>query len=163
MRPAVLMFALLLPLPGICSEDRAPAFPGVKSLMSAEEYRAAGLEKLSPEEVNTLNQWLERYTSGPVSAVREAVVPPPPPPATEQKKPEKDPDSFTARVLPPFTGWSGATRFHLDNGQVWQQRLSGRFTYRGDETEVLIRKNFLGFYVMEHIASGETIGIKKSN
>lgn len=44
------------------------------------------------------------------------------PPEIFQKKQEEDRrESFTARVIGPFRGWSGGTYFPLENGQVWRQ------------------------------------------
>lgn len=127
-------------------------FPGVRGLMNDEEYRAAGLEKLSDEELEALDQWLIEYTAWEAPQMRKQA---------EEVRALEEETGFTARVRPPFEGWSGKTRFYLDNGQVWEQRLSGRFFYRGDDTEVSIRRNAMGFYVLEHTASGRAVGVKR--
>ena len=66
-----------------------------------------------------------------------------------------------ASIKQPFKGWSAGTYFYLDNGQVWQQRSTGRYYYTGEDTRIEIRKNALGFHVMELIASGKKIGVKR--
>ena len=38
--------------------------PDVRVLMTPEEFQAAGLDKLSPQELEALNRWVVRYTAG---------------------------------------------------------------------------------------------------
>jgi hypothetical protein len=71
---------------------------------------------------------------------------------------------MVARVLPPFTGWEGQTEFRLDNGQVWRQRLPGRYVHKGgleSPTEVVITRNFFGFFVMTVPSSGRGTGVER--
>jgi hypothetical protein len=42
------------------------------------------------------------------------------------------PDQISATLTDDFTGWKGHTRFHLDNGQVWEQTDVKFFHYTGD-------------------------------
>ncbi|MEQ8516312.1 MAG: hypothetical protein RIC38_11960, partial [Chromatocurvus sp.] len=128
------------------------AFPGVEKLMSAEEYRAAGLDKLTAAERAALNRWLIGYTIGEAPVIRDK--------NPEVKKADRE-QRISARVTGTFKGWSGDTVFRLDNGQVWQQRLDSRFPYNGDEREVVIDRNFLGFYRMTHVASGRAVGVTR--
>ncbi|MFV8818984.1 hypothetical protein [Haliea sp. E17] len=127
-------------------------FPGVEGLMSDQEYRAAGLDKLSPQERDALNQWLIHYTAWEAPRLRES---------SDAVKSLEEIEGLSANVKPPFKGWSGKTRFYLDNGEVWEQRVSGRFYYPGEDTAVTIRRNTLGFFEMEHVASGRSVGVKK--
>lgn len=128
------------------------AFPGVEKLMSEEEYRAAGLDKLSAAEREALNRWLIGYTIGEAPVIRER--------NPEVKKADRE-QRISARVTGSFNGWSGNTVFRLDNGQVWQQRLDSRFPYNGDEREVVIDRNLLGFYRLTHVASGRVVGVTR--
>ncbi len=147
---------LLLILLAILSIDTfatdLESFPGVESLMEAEEYKAAGLDKLTPEERDALNQWLIKYTAFEARVILRT--------NKEVKEVEKQ-FEMTARIKQPFAGWSGKTLFYLDNGEIWQQRLSGRYSYTQDDTTVLIDKNFMGFHVMTLIATGQSIGVKR--
>ncbi len=132
----------------------APAeedFPGIENLMSAEEYRAAGLGKLSPAERAALNQWLITYTAVEAPAMLRD---------SETVKEVEQSHEIEASINPPFEGWSGETVFYLDNGQVWRQRLRGRHVYSGDDTRVIIKKNMFGFYRMTHLATGKSVGVK---
>lgn len=139
---------LCLAAPSLAEET----FPGVEKLMAPEEYRAAGLDKLSPAELKVLNQWLIDYTVEDAEALRVG--------NEEVRQAEQD-VRIEARVEAPFKGWDGETLFRLDNGQVWQQRLSGRFPYHGDDRRVVIEKNFFGFFKMTHVASGRSVGVSR--
>ena len=65
-----------------------------------------------------------------------------------------------ARISGSFDGWEGDTLFHLDNGQVWRQRLSGHYRYRGPANpEVRISRNWLGFYKLTVVETGKSVGV----
>ncbi|MGA0735548.1 MAG: hypothetical protein ACO3PC_08730 [Steroidobacteraceae bacterium] len=136
-------------------------FPGVSKAMTPAEYARAGLDKLSPEERRILDEWIARYTgreveqtvADKVAEVRRLEV------AAQPKK--LTADRIVATITPPFEGWSGKTTFTLDNGQVWKQRLEGRYRYSGTDTRVTIAKNFFGFYVMTLEATGRSIGVER--
>ena len=142
---------LLLSTATITAEEEAK-FPGAKGLMSEQEYQDTGLEKLTDAERAALDQWLIRYTAWQAPAILRSVE--------EVKQVEKD-FELTASIKQPFKGWSDSTYFYLDNGQVWQQRTSSRYYYSGEDTSVQIRKNALGFHVMEMIATGKKVGVKR--
>jgi hypothetical protein len=128
------------------------AFPGIQQLMSEQEFRAAGLHRLSDEERAALNRWLVNYT---VQEAPELLR------SNEEVRAAEDAIRIEASIKPPFSGWSGDTLFHLDNGQVWQQRLRGRYFYNGEDTAVVIEKNLLGFYKMTLQNSGKSIGVTR--
>jgi hypothetical protein len=150
------LFMAFLPATALAGDTTPP----IETLMSEEERQATGIVKLTPAERQALNAWLARQ--------QDAVTPTPASEPTSEPKSERvrtvyqaRPDKVTATVIPAFKGWSGETVFELDNGEVWQQRLPGRFYYKGDDSDVVIKKNFLRFYVLEHVASGESIGVKQ--
>lgn len=136
-------------------------FPGVSKAMTPSEYARAGLDKLSPDERRALDEWIAHYTgreidevvANKVAEVRRLEVAPQPQDLT--------PDRIVAAITPPFEGWSGKTTFTLDNGQVWKQRLEGRYRYTGTDTRVTITKNFFGFYVLTLEATGRSIGVER--
>jgi len=83
----------------------------IQQLMSPEEFRAAGLNKLSPEELQKLDAWLQGY--------RET---------TEKKTEKKVKQSFfkfgepiLSRVDGSFGGLKGRTLIKLEDGTVWKQ------------------------------------------
>ena len=149
-RAGALILALsLLGASQAMAQDR---FPGIEKLMSEEEFSAAGLDKLTPEERAALNTWLVKYTAADSQILLNT---------NEEVKEAKEKHEIRASIVQPFTGWSGKTRFVLDNGQVWQQRLEGRYQYSGDNTEVVITKNFLGFYKMTLLATDKSVGVTR--
>ncbi|MEQ8265063.1 hypothetical protein [Pseudohaliea sp.] len=131
---------------------RAEDFPGVRGLMSPDEYEASGLDKLSEAERKALDAWLLRYTARDAETLRST--------SKDVREAEQE-ARIEARVRAPFDGWSGDTLFYLDNGQVWQQRLEGRFAYEGGERDVILDKNFFGFWRLTHAATGRKVGVKR--
>ena len=88
----------------------------IKEMMSPEEFRAAGLNKLSSEELEKLNAWLQGY--------REATE------KVTEKKTEKrvaatqswfHHEPIVSRVDGSFTGLRGKTVIKLEDGTVWKQ------------------------------------------
>ncbi|MEQ9463711.1 MAG: hypothetical protein RJQ10_08620 [Haliea sp.] len=130
----------------------AETFPGVEKLMSAEQFEAAGLHKLTPAERQALDHWLVSYTAEEAPAMLRS---------NPEVRAAEESIRIEARIKPPFEGWSGETLFYLDNGQVWRQRLRGRYFHRGEDTAVVIEKNLLGFYKMTVVASGKSIGVTR--
>ena len=149
--PLVLIVLLLLS-PTLSAEDNG-AFPGVRALMTEQEYRDAGLDKLTGAEREALNRWLIRYTAEDSQVIyneNEEVIK-----AVEEQE-------ILSAILPPFNGWWGDTIFKLENGQVWQQRQGGNYPYRGEpKPQVKITKNFMGFFRMELVANGKTVQVKR--
>jgi hypothetical protein len=127
--------------------------PPVKSLMTPEDFSASGLDKLTEAERAHLSEWLVRYRQGATDG-------PKPPKTTEQRAEEQEVE-IAAKVLPAFKGWSGKTIFRLDNGQVWQQRQSGKMRYSGSDSTVIIYQNMLGGYMLKHVDSGRAMGVER--
>lgn len=157
------ILSILAPLMFLCAvpsfgQDDEAAAPAVESLMTPEDFKASGLEKLSEKERAHLSEWLERYRQGATKGPQ--VSKPPSRQTKEERKAEKNYE-VTANVIPRFHGWSGKTVFRLDNGQTWQQRMTGSFRYTGANSEVVIHKNIMGGYVLEHVESGRSVLVKR--
>ena len=60
-----------------------------------------------------------------------------------------------------ISGWSGNAVFKLDNGQVWVQRGSERSNKQLSNPSVSVKQNFLGFYVMTFIDTGQKVRVKR--
>ena len=82
-------------------------------------------------------------------------VTPAPDPGAEQLPAKKSRDEgekieVEARMTEPFRGLQGGTVFHLDNGQVWQQRISEVY-YIGKSIpnpKVMIRHTRFGYRLL---------------
>ena len=154
-RPRLHLSLALLALVAVPTTSAEKAtFPGVQKLMSEQEYSAAGLDKLSPEEVKSLNQWLIRYTAGEAQVLITT--------DEEVKEASKEVEILSS-IVPPFKGWTGSNVFKLENGQVWKQRRRGTLFYDGDDTRVSISRNFMGFYKMTHLATGKSVQVSSAD
>ncbi|MFM7783686.1 MAG: hypothetical protein ACKPE6_03410 [Gammaproteobacteria bacterium] len=147
-RFAGLLLATCLTLPALAAED-----PDVRSLMTPEEFRAAGLGKLSPAEIEALNRWVVRYTAGeaPVMRAHSEVV-------REEIK-RTDSAVTRTRIVGEFRGWYGDTVFRLENGQTWKQRLSGKWYHRADSPEVELSRNMMGYWVLRVVSEDRSVGV----
>ncbi|MDT8428052.1 MAG: hypothetical protein RQ757_04715 [Pseudomonadales bacterium] len=135
---------------GVASAADNDKFPGVKSLMSAEEIQATGLEKLSVEEIEALNAWLVRYTAHEASTLKGQVA----------EIREEVNQGMRDRIDGTFTGWDGNTIFNLKSGQVWQQRNGGIWSTRMTDPEVIITRRFMWYYLRVE-GTGRSIGVTR--
>ncbi len=139
LKARVLLLAILLSVPA------AAAGGEFTKNLSPEKLRAAGLVKLTPEEIAQLETLIENYKTGAVEQAVAAVPPAPPAPAVKpapeaksasilpdwvgalitlkrtENMPAKKQQALESRIAGEFDGWSGRTNFKLENGQVWEQ------------------------------------------
>ena len=121
------LLALLLLAASVASAQ-TPLFPGLKSIMSAEEYERAGLNQLTPDQLAVVDAAIMRHYT-------EAANIAPTAPVNGQNMGLDDNRSWLSRFgLPDLgsdwrgapslkakcTGWVGGNSFKLDNGQVWE-------------------------------------------
>jgi hypothetical protein len=144
---AMFLLAALLAAPTLSDQEQ---FPGVEALMTEKEFDAAGLDKLSTEERAALNDWLIRYTVGEAQVL--AVT-------NEEVQQADQEQEIVSTLLLPFSGWSGDTRFRLENEQVWQQRRAGHYAHHGEDLRVRITKNFMGNYKMTLIGNNKAVQV----
>ena len=111
----------------------------IQERMSAEEFKAAGLDKLSPAELTALNQWLSgtlKVETAKATAAAEATV--------------KDKvqgffdftgkkESVKSKLVGEFTGFSQGRIYKLENGQEWQQTGSANLVARLSNPDVEMR------------------------
>ncbi len=143
------LFAIIMMSPTLLNaQDR---FPGIEALMTEAEREASGVSELSPSQVEALNNWLIRYTANeaPVLQVENEEV-------IEVVK-----QGMTSRIVGQFDGWSGKTRFVLENGQVFEQRRPGRWKTSLQNPEVRVTQNFMGAYELEIVSEGRSIGVRR--
>ena len=154
-----IIFCFLFLLASQISHSESDALK-LRSEMSIGEFKNMGLSKLSDSELVRLYQWIKtRGLAEPVDS-RLSVF------SDEQLtshqsigQPSKN-STITSSIKGSFEGWSGASVFRLSNGQVWRQRLKGRWRYISDSPSVVIKKNFMGYYVMR-VDNRKSIGVKR--
>lgn len=109
---------MLLALLGFASA--ASAQPPIEKQMTPEQFKAAGLDKLSPAELANLNAWLNNTLE--VETTKAATL------AKEKVETENrgflsfgKSDPIVARITGEFRGFAKGRSWTLDNGQVWEQ------------------------------------------
>lgn len=163
--------------------------PSLRDVLTQEEFKRAGLEKLSAEELEFLSRrLLDTTTSGApaVPATSGPAVGAEPPRAETTAAPvaqsplmgdaafgqegklreqiEKQhgiPDVLTSRISGPFSGWTGRTVFRLENGQVWQQIDDDRFAIKIDNPVVKIERTRFGSYLLSLEGYGSRTKVRR--
>src|SRR3954451_13112004 len=83
-----------------------------KEMMSAGEFKAAGLNKLSADELQKLDAWLQGYRQVTEQAAEKK--------ATARASRTKM-DLIVSRIDGSFQGLTGRTIIRLEDGTVWKQ------------------------------------------
>lgn len=102
-----------------------PSFDVLKD-MSVADFRATGLDKLSDAQIKALDSWFQGYqrqhpVNCPAASTAAAAAMSAAPVVQTNSAGQQESFPITAHLVGTFTGWSGATTFTLDNGQVWEQ------------------------------------------
>lgn len=134
----LVLAAALAALPALAQQ------PPIQQQMSPEEFRAAGLDKLSAEELASLNTWLGRTIE--TQAARAA--------SEAKRKVESENRGFfnfgssepvRSTLQGQFNGFARGRTYTLANGQVWRQvdeaSLAG---VRLADPEVVISPSLIG-------------------
>jgi hypothetical protein len=151
-------FALATAL-SACGAAQASEFSTLEERMSRAEFTAAGLERLSPEQLKSLNDWLRVHGLAPGAPMRS--------PTSRDGTPEFYPEEnerqpIEAHIAGPLDGWLGKTTFKLDNGQVWQQAESGMRTDLGlNSPAVRIKPMLLGSWLMYVDGCGCSLRVRR--
>lgn len=112
---ASLALALLLACGGALAQQAA-----IERQMSPEEFKAAGLDKLSPQELANLNAWMNHTLEAETTKAS----------SNAKKKFEDENRGFfhfnsdepiVAHIVGEFRGFGAGRSYTLDNGQVWKQ------------------------------------------
>ncbi len=82
--------------------------------MSAEQFRAAGLDKLDPAELAQLDAWFAAQLGGRQHPAGEQTLAVPHPAALAQ-------EPVDSTLAGTFEGFSQGREYQLANGQVWKQ------------------------------------------
>ncbi len=182
LRIAVILVSLFSLTVGIAADKPAD----VRDLMSATQFHATGLDKLTPEEMSAFNVWLATYThavasstgeipaatlpAAPAPSMPAAVVAPTPAPSAASvnsfgkemlsAETRGEPARVESNIVGHFTGWNGNTVFKLANGQVWKQADSSSFDTNLQDPPVVIKR--LGFgYLLTLTGHGSTVFVKR--
>lgn len=140
---------LLLFLSCTASLFASEGFSTLEEQMTGKEFTAAGLGKLSPQELAALNEWIRQRSlatiDAPASAAATAAQPAGDQRGFRPKDEEEDRSPINSRIVGKFTGWDGQTVFKLENGMIWAQQDKDKFYVREIENpEVTIKPGMFG-------------------
>ena len=113
--------------------------------MTGKEFSAAGLSKLSQQELDVLNDWLRghsvatlatRTASAQVAESKEDQ----PEVKSEDEDEDEDEDrtTITSKLIGTFDGWDGQSVFVLENGQIWAKTSKSKWHTKEIENPVVI-------------------------
>lgn len=142
-RPRPIWNSLML-LALLASASVANAQPPIEQQMTPEQFKAAGLDKLSSAELANLNAWLNNTLE--VETTKAATL------AKEKVETENRGflsfgkyEPIVAKIAGEFRGFAKGRSWTLDNGQVWEQidgaSLAG---VRKTEPQVKITPSMVG-------------------
>jgi len=113
------------------------AFSSLEEQMTGAEFKATGLEKLFPEELTALDNWVRAHSLATLDApAAGAGAGAKTTTATgsgdargfeNQKIADMDKTTITSKLVGKFNGWDGQTTFKLENGMIWQQSDKDKF------------------------------------
>ena len=153
---AVFLFALFGGAVIASAQADNPNFPGVQKSMSPEAFEQAGLNKLTPEELARLNEFIRSYATSTNQAAAAAAVDR----AVKENKVSSQPQVIESRIVGRYTGYTGRSRFTLENGQVWAQSQQESHAYPpSDSPPVIIVKGTLGHRM--YILGGGNIRVSR--
>ena len=94
---------------------REEASGGIQEMMSPEQFKAAGLNKLTPDELQKLDAWLQGYRQVTEQKAEKVAS------ARAAKIEKTKMDLLVSRVDGTFYGLTGRTIIRLEDGTVWKQ------------------------------------------
>lgn len=109
----------------------ASGFSSLEEQMTGKEFEAAGLEKLSSQELAALNDWIRSHSLGSLAVAKTTS-----PVVTASEDIDRrglpsddgeDDSPIESRIIGNFSGWDGQTVFKLDNGMIWVQDDKDKF------------------------------------
>jgi hypothetical protein len=143
--PLLVAAALVFAPAAVLAQARADEAP-IQQQMTPEQFKAAGLDKLSAQELANLNAWLGKTLE---VETQEAATQ-----AKQEARKEQQERRFmnfgakkeiVAKLVGEFHGYSRGRTYTLDNGQVWVQTDSAELTgVHLTNPEVRIKPSVIG-------------------
>ncbi len=136
------LLPLLLALPLCCLSVQAQQADGLQQRMSGKQFKAAGLDKLTPQELASLDQWVQSHGKSNTHVVDASGKPVFY--AGQKKRP-----TIQTHLVGHFDGWHGNNEMTLDNGQVWRQVGSDAPSCAtADHPKVKVKPSLMGNWLM---------------
>ncbi len=148
MKSLLLATALLF---GLATVHAADTFPGLKSVLTPDEWKRAGLDRLTSDQLGVIDAALIRHQAGIVAPLQNELTHAREAAATASPEPKRRlldrfglsnlgddwraQPALQARVL----RWESANRFQLDNGQTWEGIEPITYELAGKDIEIQAR------------------------
>ena len=144
----VALLALMIAISAYAAEG----FSSLEEQMTGKEFMATGLNKLSQEELDALNEWIRSRSLGTLDAPQAATASATAAVATTTPQSEvaggdrrglasddsKDETPIRSKILGEFNGWDGQTIFKLENGMIWVQDDRDKFYVKDMENPIAV-------------------------
>jgi len=118
---------------------RADDTSTLEERMSFKDFTRFGLDKLSPDQMRGLNEWMKAHGQDCAPATSTA-------PGAVSAQPAAPPDRVKSRIAGDFSGWEQGTVLVLENGQKWEVRDDDPLiASREKSPAVTIEKGLLGW------------------
>ena len=147
---AILLFALT---PLAWAQQPAALSADVETQMSAEQFKAAGLDKLSARELATLNAWLQQKVNTETAVAVEKARDEGRKEVVEKNRGFFDfgsSEPIESAIAGEFTGFAKGKRYTLQNGQVWEQiEAASLSSGRKIDVPVKIKPGVMGVWYMQ--------------
>ena len=147
---AILLFALT---PLAWAQQPAALSADVETQMSAEQFKAAGLDKLSARELATLNAWLQQKVNTETAVAVEKARDEGRKEVVEKNRGFFDfgsSEPIESAIAGEFTGFAKGKRYTLQNGQVWEQTEAASLSSgRKIDVPVKIKPGVMGVWYMQ--------------
>ena len=132
--PLLVSAAFVIPALSLAADQYVP----LQQRMTPDEFKAAGLDKLSADQLKNLDTWLSGHGKTVTKVVDQAGKPVFYP-TSEKAGPVQ------ARIQGQFSGFSGGSELTLDNGQVWKQADGTKIACMSSSNpKVTIRRSLMG-------------------
>lgn len=149
--PLLMSVALAVPAMSFAADQYVP----LQQRMTPEEFKAAGLDKLSPDELKNLDGWLSGHGKVVTKMVDQSGKP-------VFYTPDEKPGPIQAHVQGSFNGFNGHGQLALDNGQVWQQADGTTFSCASDNNpKVTIKRSLMGNWMAAVDGCNDTTVVKR--
>ncbi len=150
----------------------------IEQRMTPEQFERAGLDKLSPQELDYLNAWLRgdradetaqaveeataRVKQEVTVQVQEEVAAQVAEERAGLRLKQSDRRVIESHIVGEFSDWTGNTRFKLANGQIWRQVGSGsNRTKKTVDPKVRIEPKTLGSWKLYVEGSGRGVKVTR--
>ena len=144
----------------------AQQFSSVEERMSSSDFKAAGLDKLSPEELARLNAFIRGEVDKGAAQAHEQGI-------REQDRTEASRMGFKdfrgemgeieSSIPGTFTGWEDGSTFTLANGQIWRV-VDARSPLEGIKVKnpvVHIRPGFMDSWILSVEGYNKTAKVER--